>query len=328
MATRNPYVMFTRGLPGSGKSTWARTMLDHPAIPAGQLKLVSLDDLRRTIDGGRAFTGGMGKTDEELVKHVQDQIVTEAVTLGRDVIVHNTHIYAKTPNRVRRLTAIDADHYIVDFTAITADECRRRDTDRDATVGSAVIDKMASQLGHSAAGFRSWRTITPDVAAELLTTDTPAPAVHEQVKPTPGLPWACIVDLDGTLAIHTDRSPYDAAKCGSDRLCHEVAMAATAFPNIVLCSGRHDTHRPQTVEWLRRVASELPPTRRIKLTEAPLFMRAAGDYRPDSIVKRELFFTHIRDRWNIAAVFDDRDSVVRMWRRIGLPTWQVAEGRF
>ncbi len=57
-------------------------------------------------------------------------------------------------------------------------------------------------------------------------------------------------------------------------------------------------------------------------------MRAEGDNRPDSIVKRELFETHIRGSYNVHTVFDDRDSVVRMWRRIGLPAWQVAEGRF
>jgi hypothetical protein len=57
-------------------------------------------------------------------------------------------------------------------------------------------------------------------------------------------------------------------------------------------------------------------------------MRAAGDTRADAVVKRELFDAHIRDRYAVTAVFDDRDSVVAMWRGLGLTVFQVAYGAF
>jgi len=44
-------------------------------------------------------------------------------------------------------------------------------------------------------------------------------------------------------------------------------------------------------------------------------MRAAGDMRKDLIVKRELFDRHIRDRYRIAFVLDDRDQVVQITRQ-------------
>jgi len=59
-----------------------------------------------------------------------------------------------------------------------------------------------------------------------------------------------------------------------------------------------------------------------------LLMRAAGDSRRDSIVKREIFDARIRDVWQVKGVLDDRDQVVRMWRALGLTCVQVAPGDF
>lgn len=42
----------------------------------------------------------------------------------------------------------------------------------------------------------------------------------------------------------------------------------------------------------------------------------------------KLFDRHVRDRWDIRRVYDDRNQVVAMWRSIGLPCLQVADGDF
>lgn len=57
-------------------------------------------------------------------------------------------------------------------------------------------------------------------------------------------------------------------------------------------------------------------------------MRPAGDKRRDDIIKAEIFDQHIRGHHNILLVLDDRDSVVKMWRSMGLTCLQVAEGNF
>jgi hypothetical protein len=49
-----------------------------------------------------------------------------------------------------------------------------------------------------------------------------------------------------------------------------------------------------------------------------IYMRPAEDKREDSIIKQELFDAHIRDRYNVLFVLDDRNRVVDMWRRNGL----------
>ena len=58
-------------------------------------------------------------------------------------------------------------------------------------------------------------------------------------------------------------------------------------------------------------------------------MRLTGDFRKDSIVKREIYETHVQDNYFIEFVIDDRQQVVDMWRNeCKLPCLQVAPGNF
>jgi hypothetical protein len=85
-------------------------------------------------------------------------------------------------------------------------------------------------------------------------------------------------------------------------------------------SGRDEgAGRAITEEWLHKHAA-VPVTY--------LYMRPAGDTRPDEIVKRELYFQHVDMAYNVEFVLDDRNKVVDMWRELGLPCLQVAEGAF
>ena len=45
-----------------------------------------------------------------------------------------------------------------------------------------------------------------------------------------------------------------------------------------------------------------------------LYMRKTDDVRRDSIIKEELYNEHIKDKYNVNMVFDDRPQVIRMWR--------------
>jgi hypothetical protein len=57
-------------------------------------------------------------------------------------------------------------------------------------------------------------------------------------------------------------------------------------------------------------------------------MRKYGDYRKDYVVKREIYEQLIAPDYDILCVLDDRNSVVDMWREIGLTCLQVAPGDF
>jgi len=67
-----------------------------------------------------------------------------------------------------------------------------------------------------------------------------------------------------------------------------------------------------------------------------LLMRPDDDYRPDAELKSELF-NKLVDTWTFmfngekdqdTIIFDDRQSVVDMWRARGLTCFQVAKGDF
>ena len=69
-------------------------------------------------------------------------------------------------------------------------------------------------------------------------------------------PPAVICDLDGTLALITDRDPYDAEFCINDQLNVPVADLIKAENKngaaIVLVSGRSESSRSDTIAWLKK----------------------------------------------------------------------------
>lgn len=131
-----------------------------------------------------------------------------------------------------------------------------------------------------------------------------------------------LVDIDGTLAVKGERGPFDWHRVGEDAPNKPVIQVVRALMaaglEVRYVSGRTEECRGITVDWLRRhVMSSTLPT--------DLFLRADGDYRPDNVVKRELFDKHIRGVYDVAGVIDDRAKVVRMWREeLGLTVLDVA----
>ena len=87
---------------------------------------------------------------------------------------------------------------------------------------------------------------------------------------------------------------------------------------IIIVSGRIDDLRHETELWLKKF-------------EVPfdyLFMRKRKDMRPDNVIKLEIYEEHIRDKFQIIFVLDDRQKVVDMWRGQNLVVLQCAPGNF
>ena len=132
-----------------------------------------------------------------------------------------------------------------------------------------------------------------------------------------------IVDVDGTLAHISDgRNPYDASRAMNDSLDDAVSVVTAMMYNhgykVIILTGRNAEHRDVTVEWLEANGVDYDE----------IYTRADGDTREDSIVKEELFRTHVEPRFNVKFVLDDRNRVVQKWRSLGLKCFQVAEGNF
>lgn len=131
----------------------------------------------------------------------------------------------------------------------------------------------------------------------------------------PDLPDCYIFDIDGTLAQMNGRSPYDYTKVDTDTLNTPVAKVFLSLKDKkFIFSGRKDLCHQETVDWLLKNGLE---------SYYDLFMREAGDDRKDYIVKREIYEKHIKGKYNVIGVFDDRLQVCRMWYELGLPLFRV-----
>ncbi|OEJ28425.1 polynucleotide kinase [Streptomyces agglomeratus] len=295
------------GLPASGKTTAARKL---QAEAEGRMRRVNLDDLRAMLD--LPVTERRSWAHEQTVLAVQDAAVRAAVDGGFDVVVDNTHMTPHIPKRLKAAVAGLATFTVHDFTDVPVEECVRRDAEREKRVGEEIIRLLADK--HAQATRGGWRL------TDAWLNDQPP---VEPYVPDPSLPAAVMCDIDGTLALTGDRGPYDFTRCEVDLLNAPVRQALRAFRSahndtVVLLSGRGEEYRAQTEAWLR--AHDVPYDE--------LWMRPAKDGRRDDVVKAELFDRHVRHRYAVRVSLDDRDRVVAVWRRMGLPTWQVNYGAF
>ena len=139
-----------------------------------------------------------------------------------------------------------------------------------------------------------------------------------------------IFDIDGTLADISERIHHIKKKpknwnafnegMAKDKAIHSmVRLCNILFASglhIILCSGRNERNRPETVEWLSRQG----------INYHELLLRKDEDYRPDAVVKQELIQS--LDKSKILFVVEDRSRVVEMWRSEGLICLQCAPGEF
>jgi predicted kinase len=303
-----PTVYLTQGLPASGKTTAA---LELVRTSDGRARRVNLDSLRLMLDDNDGSVRH-GRAHEDVVLAVQDATILAAVDAGFDVVVDNTHLVPRLPSRYKRLLASRGVEFaVIDCAGVPVEECVRRDAERAGSVGEQLIRDMHERM--RAAGKSGWR-----LTAEWM-NDRPT---IKPYAPTGTLPSAVLCDIDGTLAIHAGRGPYEIERCETDLLNEEVArilaLCDRAEDYVVLLSGRQSEFREHTERWLEANG----------VVYDELWMRAEGDRRSDDVVKAELFDAHVRGRFDVRFVLDDRDRVVALWRRMGLKCWQVSYGNF
>jgi predicted kinase len=272
-------VIILKGLPASGKSTYAKDLVDRNP---GQYKRINKDDLRAMLDNSY-----WSKGNEKFVLKARDWLIIEALKDGKSVLVDDTNLHPKHETIIKDLIKDYNRHnnsnvaVEIKFFAIDLEEAIKRDLKRLNSVGEKVIKEMYYEF----------------IAIKEL----------KQRKQNTNLPKAVIVDIDGTVADNVTRSPFDFSRVLEDkpieRTIEIVKLLAAANYKIIFVSGREDSCREDTLEWLS--LSEIPVTE--------LLMRRQGDLRKDSIIKREIFTNYIQSKYCISFVIDDRKQVKRMW---------------
>lgn len=300
-------VIIMHGLPASGKSTWARDMTNRDK----RYKRLCRDDYREMLDNY--------SMDNKMERIITEMFLSDMKILlrsGYSVILDNTNLRPKyIRDYMRVVHEIDKDIpiRIKSFESVSYDEVIERDANRSRSVGVDVINRMALRLETNSARDLEKVLSEKDVFSfRRYTSDTTKPR-------------AVIVDIDGTIAHRGDRSPYEWGRVGEDEpdevikdLLHTVIDRYRYCDEIIYVSGRDSVCRDETLFWLHK--HDFP--------FGKLYMRPEKDRRKDSVIKYEIFDNHIRDNYHVLFVLDDRNSVVEMWRSIGLKCLQVEEGNF
>jgi len=209
-------VIITRGLPGSGKTTWAKKIMkDSP----NSFKRVNKDELRAMLDDGK-----FSRDAEKFIVDARDALILAAIRKGKHVIVDDTNLASKHIDRITQLVKGEAKVEIQDFTDVTVAVCIERDLSRVASVGSKVIKQMYNQF------------LMGDV---------------KKVEYVSGLPDVVICDLDGTLSLMNGRDPYDASTCEND-LLNPVVAALLIGKDVIFVSGREEKFRDKTIQFLKK----------------------------------------------------------------------------
>jgi len=280
-------VLILQGLPASGKSQFAKELL---LANPGRWVRTNKDLLREM-----AHASYWSKGNEKFIRSLRNTAILMALEAGKHVVIDDTN-FGKNIEQITELVKGKARVIIDDsFLKVPVEECIRRDLLRPKSVGKDVIMSMYNQF----------------VRSQII----------KPVVPNPDLPDAIIVDMDGTLAIMGDRSPFDVSRCDTDLPNLPVLETVHKWQDsktIIIMSGRTDDGKAKTEAWLHKYG--------VKYKH--IYMRATGDMRKDSIIKQELYQTYVQDKYNISLILDDRQQVVDMWRGLGLTVFQVAEGDF
>jgi FMN phosphatase YigB (HAD superfamily) len=143
---------------------------------------------------------------------------------------------------------------------------------------------------------------------------------------------AILVDLDGTLAdvehrVHHVQKEKKNWKAFNEGMVHDElnhwcadlikAMQGEGYKTIFI-TGRSEPWRGATEEWLKKHS----------ISFDHLYMRPSKDRREDFEVKKEIYLNEIKDDYQVVFVVEDRASVVKMWREVGLVCLQCDWGDF
>jgi predicted kinase len=307
-----------RGLPASGKSTWAKKEAEQQKNLGNETIIINNDSIRIELNQGKEVP--WTPKFEKKVRALRFERMERALKGGFDIIVDNTHLNYKTLNSLKTWLKQNFPHVIIvekSFLDVSIQECIDRDKAREERgepfVGTEVIMKMVND-------------------ANLMPEIPPYPIDWS-------LPWTIICDLDGSLALFgKKRNPYDCSQCDltDEPNLHVLNLLRTYQScyntNPDLCSpyvseihfftGRTDNYKEPTLRFLLKKCG-------FDVANDPFFelvMRTTGDSRPDEIVKEEMFDYHIRGKYNVFVIIDDRLRVCRKWRSMGLPLFQVGSG--
>jgi len=290
------------------------------------------------------------RKDENTMKDVVRNRVIDFIKAGYSVIIDNTNLSRGVREMWKQLAFSLGADYEEHEMSTDLQECIYRDSKREgkARVGRAVIERMALFYG-----FIDWSQYDGEfVIVDLDGTVANCqhrlgflePKIAHKLDCTAGCKCGHLDDglghPKGCAQRHMDEykfCPRCYAKAKKDwQAFHADENIAKDEPypaivrlvkeyflvgyHVLYVTGRGTESGIATEDWLNK--HELLDGEWMQ----HLFMRPAGDHRPDTEIKREILDLLPKDR--IAYVLEDRDRVVEMYRAEGLTVLQPKKGDY
>ena len=295
-------IIVLQGAPACGKSTWAKEYAENHKDTV----IVCRDSIRES-------TGVYWVPEREgYISQVEEMQIRSALAAGLNVIIDATNLNPKTIAKWDALAAetgaeIEYKKFIISYKeALERDEARGKNGGR--AVGKEVVRRFFKNY------FPEMLTEMNDVRPIKEADDTKIPVV--------------LCDIDGTVALRHNRSPFDLSKVSEDSFdprMKRLLQTLNEKYHIIFLSGREGTEqcRRDTEQW---ITDNFKP--RMYDFGWELLMRKDGDHRNDAIIKAEIYDNEISPDYDVVCAFDDRDRVVKMWREKGILCNQVYYGDF
>lgn len=287
-----------RGLPASGKSTIAQGRM----VNDGNTIRVNKDLLRKMLH----FNKFNGK-NEQITRDASRELVKFFIGQGKNVIVDDTNLNPGVFQSWKDLAKeLKAKFEVMDLTDVPVQECVMRDLGRDDSVGGPVIKNMALRYGLIT--YPKDSIVICDVDG---TISDPSARLHYVTPPKKKGKKPFIKDWNSFfLEMENDTVKKET----QDKLIKYYNEGKT----VIFMSARPEKYREVTLRWLQSHFLTFAYT---------IIMRKDGDKRLDTDVKREMFEQHFPDKSVVHAILDDRPSVIRLWKELGLNVIDCGDGK-
>jgi len=300
MKCEGKILIILQGPPCSGKSTWAKEYQEkYP-----DTLVANRDTIRYTLGEGK-YT--MDREDE--VTEIEMAQVKGAMGAGRTVVIDDTNLNPKYLKPWLDLAEEKGYEVRYEKLYIPYGEAMERSKKRKEE-GGLYISKDVMQ--------RFYKKYFKEEFEKEMTDYR----VFNMNKYDDKLPNCVICDLDGTIAMHTGRTPFEWDRLFEDQIDWRMkdilrALAATGA-EIIFLTGRQESVREKTEEWLTANFG----------WKHQLIMRPDREFGKGNAVKKELYEKYVKGKYNVICVFDDANYCVDMWRNEGLLTLQVQDSDY
>ena len=306
-------IILTRGIQGSGKSTWAKEWV---AEDSENRIRINFDDLRNMMGNYKVENW---KLRETIINDMFVSFMKSAMENHYGIVVDNMNLSDSAVNRVEKIieeyNKNHREQYTYEFKNFFTDvnECIARDKKRLMPIGEDIIRK-------------TWRTYRHKIL-QIQNNEFVDSLKSSKYSNNPELPNCIIADMDSTICFNTQGRPYfgkDAGKFMMDDIPNlgviDIIRSFLRNKNgddkVFIITGRERTPEIEraTLDYVDIFISEHP--------DIIVLFRPNKEYMSGDDMKMKLIDENILGKYNILYAIDDSDKIVKRYRQNGILTLQ------